>query len=146
MGSITSEISSVIQSSKEQFEKSMATSIAVNALKNVVLSSIPAEGNDMDKINDPKFRESFNRVLNPITANVIDKFQSVGQFDTGNLFASMVTNITDSVSLESSYRSRSLESKFLLDKIPVTPSREWVGEVKKTFESLQFTNRDKDKV
>jgi hypothetical protein len=139
---ITSEVSSIIQSSKEQFEKAMTTSLTVDVLKNIVLRSMPAEGNEMEKINDPKFRESFNRLLNPITANLIDKFQSVGQFDTGNLFTSMVTSISDSVSLESAYRTESLESKFLLDKIPVTQDKKWIGEIEKTYESLKFSNKE----
>jgi hypothetical protein len=139
---ITAEVSSVIQNSKEQFEKAMTTSLAANTLKNIVLRGVPAEDSEIKRMNDPKFRESFNRILNPITANIIDKFQSVGQFDTGNLFTSMVTSIVDSVSLESAYRAESLESKFLLDKIPITASREWVGEIKKAFESLEFSHED----
>jgi hypothetical protein len=139
---ITQEVSSLIQATKEQFEKSMTTSLAVDVLKNVVLRSVPAEGNEMEKINDQKFRESFEKILNPITANLIDKFQSVGQFDTGNLFSSMVTSIADSVSLESAYRTQVLESRFILDKIPVTPSREWEDEIYRTYESLKFSNDD----
>jgi hypothetical protein len=139
---ITGEISAVIQNSKEQFEKAMTVSLTTDTLKNIVLRSVPTDESDVNKINDPKFRESFNRILSPITANIIDKYQSVGQFDTGNLFTSMVTSIADSVSLESTYRAQSLESKFLLDKIPITPAREWVGEIKKTFESLQFSEPD----
>jgi hypothetical protein len=139
---ITSEVSSIIQSSKEQFEKAMTTSLTVDVLKNIVLRSMPAEGNEMEKINDPKFRESFNRLLNPITANLINKFQSVGQFDTGNLFTSMVTSISDSVSLESTYRTESLESKFLLDKIPVTQDGKWIDEINRTYESLKFSNEE----
>jgi hypothetical protein len=143
MGNITSEISSIIQGSKEQFEKAMTTSLTTDVLKNIVIRSVPSDDEaDVDKINDPKFRESFNRVLNPITANLIDKFQAVGQFDTGNIFSSMVTSIADSVSLESTFRTQSLESKFLLDKIAVPPSREWIGDVKHTFESLEFSNQD----
>jgi hypothetical protein len=142
MGNITSEISSIIQSSKEQFEKAMTTSLTTDVLKNIVIRSVPSDDADIDKINDPKFRESFNRVLNPITANLIDKFQAVGQFDTGNIFSSMVTSIANSVSLESTFRTQSLESKFILDKITITPSREWIGDVSKTFESLEFSNQD----
>jgi hypothetical protein len=139
---ITSEVSEIIQSSKEQFEKAMTTSLAVNVLKNIVLRSMPAEGNEMEKINDPKFRTSFNSILNPITANLIDRYQSVGQFDTGNLFTSMVTSIADSVSLESNYRTESLESKFILNKIPLDSNREWIREIEKTYESLKFSNED----
>jgi hypothetical protein len=139
---ITSEVSEIIQSSKEQFEKAMTTSLAVDVLKNIVLRSMPAEGNEMEKINDPKFRTSFNSILNPITANLVDKYQSVGQFDTGNLFTSMVTSIADSVSLESNYRTEALESKFYLNKIPLDSNREWVGEIKKAYESLKFSSED----
>jgi hypothetical protein len=139
---ITSEVSAVIQTTKEQFEKAMTTSLTVDVLKNIVLRSVPFETSEMEKINDPNFRESFNKILNPITQNIMDRYQSVGQFDTGNLFTSMVTSIADSVSLESAYRAASLESKFIFDKIPVTPSREWTGEIYNAFESLKFTNDD----
>jgi hypothetical protein len=139
---ITNEVSTIIQSSREQFERAMTTSLTVDVLKNIVLRSIPAENAEVDKINNPKFRESFNRILNPITSNIIDKFQSVGQFDTGNLFTSMVTSIADSVSLESSFRTDSLESKFLLNKIPVDKNKEWIQEINKAYESLKFSNED----
>jgi hypothetical protein len=139
---ITNEVSSIIQSSKEQFERAMTTSLTVDVLKNFVLRSVPTENNETEKINNPKFRESFNRILNPITANIIDRFQSVGQFDTGNLFTSMVTSIADSVSLESSFRTDSLESKFLLNKIPLDKDKEWIQEVNRAYESLRFSNED----
>jgi hypothetical protein len=136
---ITSEVSSIIYNSKEQFEKAMNVSLVNDVLRNIVVKSVPAEGNELEKINDPKFRESFNTILNPITQKLMDKYQSVGQFETGNLFTSMITSISDSVSLESAYRTEKLESQFLLDKIPMTASREWAGVIKNAFTPVKFT-------
>ena len=135
---ITSEISSLISNAKEDFEKRFKESLVTDSLRQVITKSMPASEIETKRLNDPEFREKFNNILTPITREVIDKFENVGQFDTGNLFSSMVNSISESVSLESTYRENCAYNDIRLDRINSSVE----SYVENRFSDLKFSSTD----
>lgn len=135
---ITSEISSLISNAKEDFEKRFKECLVTDSLRQVITKSMPASEIETKRLNDPEFREKFNNILTPITREVIDKFENVGQFDTGNLFSSMVNSISESVSLESTYRENCAYNDIKLDRINSSVE----SYVENRFSDLKFSSTD----
>ena len=135
---ITSEISSLISNAKEDFEKRFKECLVTDSLRQVITKSMPASEIETKRLNDPEFREKFNNILTPITREVIDKFENVGQFDTGNLFSSMVNSISESVSLESTYRENCAYNDIRLDRIDSSVE----SYVENRFSDLKFSSTD----
>ena len=135
---ITSEISSLISNAKEDFEKRFKESLVTDSLRQVITKSMPASEIETKRLNDPEFREKFNNILTPITREVIDKFENVGQFDTGNLFSSMVNSISESVSLESTYRENCAYNDIKLDRINSSVE----SYIENRFSDLKFSSTD----
>lgn len=135
---ITSEISSLISNAKEDFEKRFKECLVTDSLRQVITKSMPASEIETKRLNDPEFREKFNNILTPITREVIDKFENVGQFDTGNLFSSMVNSISESVSLESTYRENCAYNDIRLDRIDSSIE----SYVENRFSDLKFSSTD----
>ena len=135
---ITSEISSLISNAEEDFEKRFKECLVTDSLRQVITKSMPASEIETKRLNDPEFREKFNNILTPITREVIDKFENVGQFDTGNLFSSMVNSISESVSLESTYRENCAYNDIRLDRIDSSVE----SYVENRFSDLKFSSTD----
>ena len=135
---ITSEISSLISNAKEDFEKRFKECLVTDSLRQVITKSMPASEIETKRLNDPEFREKFNNILTPITREVIVNFEYVGQFDTGNLFSSMVNSISESVSLESTYRENCAYNDIKLDRINSSVE----SYVENRFSDLKFSSTD----
>jgi hypothetical protein len=135
---ITGEISAIVAEARNNFEQRFKESLVTDSLRQVITKSMPASEVETKRLNDPEFREKFNNILSPITQEVIDKFQNVGQFDTGNLFSSMINSISDSVSLESQYRANCIFNDIEFDRI--TGSVE--AAIAAKFEKNGFTSKD----
>lgn len=114
---ITSEISSIIASAKEDFEKRFKETLVTDSLREIITKSVPANEVETKRLNDPEFREKFAKLLTPATREVIEKFENVGQFDTGNMLSSMVNSLGESVSLESTYRENCAVNDIRLDRV-----------------------------
>ncbi len=114
---ITSEISSIIASAKEDFEKRFKETLVTDSLREIITKSVPANEVETKRLNDPEFREKFAKLLTPATREVIEKFENVGQFDTGNMLSSMVNSLGESVSLESTYRENCIVNDIRLDRV-----------------------------
>lgn len=114
---ITSEISSIIASAKEDFEKRFKETLVTDSLRTIITKSVPANEVETKRLNDPEFREKFGKLLTPVTREVIEKFENVGQFDTGNMLSSMVNSLGESVSLESTYRENCAVNDIRLDRV-----------------------------
>ena len=108
---------SIIDKTKAEFENNMKEKLINSTFRNIVTNAIPLRDGEMDKINNPEFKSKFSEVLSEVSKGMVDQFSNVAQFDTGNLFTSMVTSITDSVSLEADYRQNSLIQKIRLGRI-----------------------------
>ncbi len=135
---ITGEMSAMVADARNNFEQRFKESLVTDSLRQVITKSMPASEVETKRLNDPEFREKFNNILSPITQEVIDKFQNVGQFDTGNLFSSMINSISDSVSLESQYRANCIFNDIEFDRI--TGSVE--AAIAAKFEKNGFTSKD----
>lgn len=114
---ITSEISSIIASAKEDFEKRFKETLVTDSLRTIITKSVPANEVETKRLDDPEFREKFGKLLTPVTRDVIEKFENVGQFDTGNMLSSMVNSLGESVSLESTYRENCAVNDIRLDRV-----------------------------
>lgn len=114
---ITSEISSIIASAKEDFEKRFKETLVTDSLREIITKSVPANEVETKRLNDPEFREKFAKLLTPATREVIEKFENVGQFDTGNMLSSMVNSLGESVSFESTYRENCAVNDIRLDRV-----------------------------
>ena len=108
---------SIIDNTKRAFEESFKANLVNDCFRNIVTRSIPLKVGEKEKIDDPNFRDKFSALLSGVSENFVKEFQNVGQFDTGNLFTSMVTSVADSVSLESDYRQQKLVNNILLGRI-----------------------------
>lgn len=135
---ITGEMSAMVADAREKFEQRFKESLVTDSLRQVITKSMPASEVETKRLNDPEFRTKFNNILSPITQDVINKFQNVGQFDTGNLFSSMVTSISDSVSLESQYRTNCIFNDIQLDRINGSVE----SAILDKFSNLGFTSKD----
>lgn len=135
---ITGEMSAIVAEARNNFEQRFKESLVTDSLRQVITKSMPASEVETKRLNDPEFREKFNNILSPITQEVIDKFQNVGQFDTGNLFSSMINSISESVSLESQYRANCIFNDIEFDR--VTGSVE--AAIAAKFEKNGFTSKD----
>lgn len=108
---------SKIEATKTAFEKAFKENLVNDCFRNVVVASIPLKEGEREKIDNPDFKGKFGAVLSSVSRELVDKFDHVGQFDTGNLFTSMVNSVSESVSLESDYRQQRLINQIRLGKI-----------------------------
>lgn len=108
---------SKIEATKTAFEKAFKENLINDCFRNIVTKSIPLKEGEREKIDNPEFRDKFTAVLSGISKDMVDSFDHVGQFDTGNLFTSMVNSISESVSLESDYRQQKLINQIRLGKV-----------------------------
>lgn len=108
---------SIIDKTRHEFENNMKEKLINSTFRNIVTSAIPLRSGELDKINNPEFKSKFSEVLSEVSKNMVDQFSNMSQFDTGNLFTSMITSITDSVSLEADYRQNSIIQKIRLGRI-----------------------------
>lgn len=108
---------SIIDNTKRAFEESFKANLVNDCFRNIVTRSIPLKDGEKEKIDDPNFRNKFSSLLSGVSDEFVKEFQNVGQFDTGNLFTSMVTSVADSVSLESDYRQQKLINNILLGRV-----------------------------
>lgn len=108
---------SKIEATKTAFEKAFKENLINDCFRNIVTKSIPLKEGEREKIDNPEFKDKFTTVLSDISKNMVDSFGHVGQFDTGNLFTSMVNSISESVSLESDYRQQKLINQIRLGKV-----------------------------
>lgn len=136
---LTSEITSLVYNSKEEFESKMKASLVTDTLRQIVSKSMPADSVEKDRLNDPAFREKLNNVLSPVSQEIVNKYQNVSQFDTGNLFASMINSITESVSVESAYRADRIMNDFQLDRISIESNQDVELAVENAFAGVDFT-------
>ena len=108
---------SKIEATKTAFEKAFKENLVNDCFRNVVVASIPLKDGEREKIDNPEFRDKFTSVLSSVSRELVNQFDHVGQFDTGNLFTSMVNSVSESVSLESNYRYSQLVNQIRLGKI-----------------------------
>lgn len=108
---------SKIEATKNAFEKAFKENLVNDCFRTIVVNSIPLKDGEREKINDASFKEKFTSVLGSVSKDLIDSFDHVGQFDTGNLMTSMVNSVTESVSLESDYRQQRLINDIRLGRI-----------------------------
>lgn len=136
-----SEISSLIYSRKEDFEKKFKESLVTDSLRQIISKGMPADEDEKKRLDDPAFREKFNKILSPVSREMLDKFDNVGQFDTGNLFSSMVNSISDSVSLESDYRMQKIFNDIKFNRVP-SDIESLRQTVESRFEKLCFESKE----
>lgn len=136
-----SEISSLIYSRKEDFEKKFKESLVTDSLRQIISKGMPADKDEKKRLDDPAFREKFNKILSPVSKEMLDKFDNVGQFDTGNLFSSMVNSISDSVSLESDYRMQKIFNDIKFNRVP-SDIESLRQTVESRFENLCFESKE----
>lgn len=117
MEQLTPQAISTIDKVRHDFEDRFNTQLINDSFRNIVTKAIPLENNENEKVNNPEFREKFGAVLSNVSKELVDNFHQVGSFDTGSLFTSMVTSITDSVSLESAYRTKLIENDIMLGRV-----------------------------
>lgn len=108
---------SKIEATKNAFEKAFKENLVNNCFRTIVVNSIPLKDGEREKINDASFKEKFTSVLGSVSKDLIDSFDHVGQFDTGNLMTSMVNSVTESVSLEGDYRQQRLVNDIRLGRV-----------------------------
>lgn len=108
---------SKIEATKNAFEQSFKKNLVNDCFRTIVVNSIPLKDGEREKINDASFKEKFTSVLGPVSKELIDSFDHVGQFDTGNLMTSMVNSVTESVALEGDYRQQRLINDIRLGRI-----------------------------
>lgn len=117
MEQLTPQAISTIDKVRHDFEDRFNAQLINDSFRNIVTKAIPLENNENEKVNNPEFREKFGAVLSNVSKELVDNFHQVGSFDTGSLFTSMVTSITDSVSLESAYRTKLIENDIMLGRV-----------------------------
>ena len=108
---------SKIEATKTAFEKAFKENLVNDCFRNIVCASIPLKDGEREKIDNPEFKDKFTAVLSGVSRELVNEFDHVGQFDTGNLFTSMVNSVAESVSLESDYRQQRLINQIRLGKI-----------------------------
>lgn len=108
---------SKIEATKNAFEKAFKENLVNNCFRTIVVNSIPLKDGEREKINDASFKEKFTSVLGSVSNDLINSFDHVGQFDTGNLMTSMVNSVTESVSLEGDYRQQRLINDIRLGRV-----------------------------
>ena len=108
---------SKIEATKTAFEKAFKENLVNDCFRNVVVASIPLKDGEREKIDNPEFKDKLTAVLSSVSRELVNGFDHVGQFDTGNLFTSMVNSVAESVSLESAYRQQRLINQIRLGKI-----------------------------
>ena len=139
---------SIIDTTRRAFEDTFKTNLVNDCYRNVVTAAIPLKAGEKEKINNPEFKEKFSAILSGVSRELVNSFGKVGQFDTGNLLTSMVSSVSDSVSLEADYRQQDIVNNILLGRIPQT--RQAVSEAcdkafsnTKSFESEDILKRFK---
>ena len=138
---------SIIEKTKADFEEGMKARMVNDTFRNFVEKAIPLKDGEYDKINNPDFKSKLTSVLSDVSGEMVNQFENVSQFDTGNLFTSMVTSISDSVSLEADYRVNKLYQRIRLGKINQNDAVEFntavfkAFENNKAFESEEIKNR-----
>lgn len=108
---------SKIEATKTAFEKAFKENLVNDCFRNIVTASIPLKDGEREKIDNPEFKDKFTAVLSSVSRELVNSFDHVGQFDTGNLFTSMVNSVAESVSLEADYRQQRLINQIRLGKI-----------------------------
>ena len=108
---------SKIEATKTAFEKAFKENLVNDCFRNVVVASIPLKDGEREKIDNPEFKDKLTSVLSSVSRELVNQFDHVGQFDTGNLLTSMVNSVSESVSLESDYRQQRLINQIRLGKI-----------------------------
>lgn len=108
---------SKIEATKTAFEKAFKENLVNDCFRNVVTASIPLKEGEREKIDNPEFKDKFTSILSNVSREIINQFDHVSQFDTGNLMTSMVNSVVDSVSLEADYRQQKLINQIRLGKI-----------------------------
>ena len=136
---------SKIEATKTAFEKAFKENLVNDCFRNVVTASIPLKEGERDKINDPEFKDKFTSVLSDVSREIINKFDHVSQFDTGNLMTSMVNSVSDSVSLEANYRQQKLVNDIRLGRINQDEVSLNVALESIFADTKNFTNKDIEK-
>lgn len=108
---------SKIEATKTAFEKAFKENLVNDCFRNVVVASIPLKDGEREKIDNPEFKDKLTSVLSSVSRELVNQFDHVGQFDTGNLLTSMVNSVSESVSLESDYRQQRLINQIRLGKV-----------------------------
>lgn len=108
---------SKIEATKTAFEKAFKENLVNDCFRNVVVASIPLKDGEREKIDNPEFKDKLTSVLSSVSRELVNQFDRVGQFDTGNLLTSMVNSVSESVSLESDYRQQRLINQIRLGKV-----------------------------
>lgn len=108
---------SKIEATKTAFEKAFKENLVNDCFRNIVTASIPLKEGEREKINDPEFKDKFTAVLSDVSREIVNQFDHVAQFDTGNLMTSMVNSVSDSVSLEADYRQQKLVNDIRLGRV-----------------------------
>lgn len=108
---------SKIEATKTAFEKAFKENLVNDCFRNVVVASIPLKDGEREKIDNPEFKDKLTSVLSSVSRELVNQFDHVSQFDTGNLLTSMVNSVSESVSLESDYRQQRLINQIRLGKV-----------------------------
>ena len=127
---------SIIEKTKTDFEEQMKANMVNETFRTTCMKAIPLKDGELDKINNPEFKNKFSETLSEVSKELVNQFGNVAQFDTGNLFTSMVTSISDSVSLEADYRMNRLIQAIRLGKINQADTVELNTAVYKAFENI----------
>lgn len=115
---IIREVSSLIYNSRQEFEKSMKGNLVNDTLSEIITKSIPiASEEEENKVNNPKFRESLNKLLTPVSQDLVNGFHKVTSFNSGDFMNQTISTISESVSLEADYRQEKLFNDFALGRI-----------------------------
>lgn len=133
---LTSNSISIIEKTKTDFEEQMKANMVNETFRTTCMKAVPLKDGELDKINNPEFKAKFSETLSEVSKELVNQFGNVAQFDTGNLFTSMVTSISDSVSLEADYRMNKLIQAIRLGKINQADTVELNTAVYKAFENI----------
>lgn len=136
---------SKIEATKTAFEKAFKENLVNDCFRNIVTASIPLKEGEREKINDPEFKDKFTAVLSDVSREIVNKFDHVAQFDTGNLMTSMVNSVSDSVSLEANYRQQKLVNDIRLGRINQDEVSLNIACESVFMDTKKFTNKDIEK-
>lgn len=140
---ISADTISQVEKVKHDFEANMKASLINDAFKGIVTRAIPVNAEEKTKLNDPDFRSKLSSVLSPVAQEMVNKFDHVGQFDSGNLMTSLVNSVSDSVSLEANYRQQQFINQVALGRVNQDNWQELNTALESYFSNVkEFTNKE----
>jgi len=143
---LNSNAISQIDKVKNEFQEDMKSKMVTDVFRSIVTCSIPLKNGEKEKLDNPDFKAKLNEVLSDVSKDMINKFDNVSQFDTGNLFTSMITSISDSVSLEANYRQEKLFNLIRLGKIDQSSTESLNTAIHNVFaDRSKFESKEIDK-